>query len=457
MGFVFCPLNDVADRSIKAVECIVTTIIIIPMTDSMAQEAPSTAWAGYSCQNPACGKPAQQACPKCKELGLEVEFSTFCSQSCFTVRIYTMFYARNPSTDSAGASQDGGSSLFLTLYKLSWQDVWKEHKAVHRAGSHAWHYVTNRGAGRNIGRPKFKWTGSLRPARVGPERDLPDSIPKTDYYERGIPMSEIQSPQNKLGVVKEWEGEGEAGIREACRIGRLVLDRAHAAINVGVTTDHIDEVVHNACIELGAYPSPLHYYDFPKSVCTSVNEVICHGIPDRRKLEDGDIVNVDVSVFYKGYHGDLNETFVVGTPSEASKLLVKTTHECLMKAIEYCKPGAKYREIGNIITRHARPKGLSVVKSYCGHGIGELFHCLPNVPHYANNKAVGIMKVGHVFTIEPMINEGTYKDKTWPDGWTSVTEDGKRSAQFEHQLIITETGCDILTARLPDSPKLFWE
>jgi len=370
--------------------------------------------------------------------------------------------------------------------------VWQEHKKIHRPGPHAWHYVAKRGAARNVGRPSFKWTGSLRPHRVGPDRVLPDDIPKTDYYTTGIPTSEIRSPQNLLpgtaGVV-EWApgSEGESGIREACRIGRLVLDRAHAAVDVGVTTDHIDQVVHEACIEYGAYPSPLHYYDFPKSVCTSVNEVICHGIPDRRKLEDGDIVNVDVSVFYKGYHGDLNETFVVGTASEdryvvilclytmqrtpahppalvtaisvslSSKRLIKTTHECLMKAIEYCRPGAKYREIGNIITKHAHAQNFSVVKAYCGHGIGELFHCNPNVPHYANNKAVGIMKPGHIFTIEPMINQGTYKDRTWPDGWTSVTEDGKRSAQFEHQLLITEDGCEVLTKRLPSSPKLFWE
>lgn len=258
-------------------------------------------------------------------------------------------------------------------------------------------------------------------------------------------------------AVEIRKGEEEAGIREACRIGRMVLDRAHAAIEVGVTTDYIDEVVHNACMEFGAYPSPYNYFNFPKSVCTSVNEVICHGIPDKRRLEDGDIVNVDVSVYYKGWHGDLNETFVVGNPSESSKLLVKTTYECLMLAIEACRPGTRYRDLGNIITKHAHSKGFSVVKSYCGHGIGDLFHCAPNVPHYAHNKAKGIMKVGEVFTIEPMINEGSHRDKTWPDGWTSVTEDGKRSAQFEHQLIITENGCDILTKRLDSSPPLFWE
>lgn len=229
-------------------------------------------------------------------------------------------------------------------------------------------------------------------------------------------------------------------------------------IKPGVTTDDIDAVVHEACLEFGAYPSPYNYFNYPKSVCTSVNEVICHGIPDRRPLEDGDIVNVDVSVYYKGWHGDLNETYIVGdNVDEGSKKLVKVTHECLMLAIAACRPGARYREIGDIISKHAHQAGFSVVKTYCGHGIGDLFHCAPNVPHYAHNKTKGIMKVGEVFTIEPMINIGTHRDKMWPDGWTAATEDGKRSAQFEHQLVITNDGCEILTARLQTSPPLWWE
>ena len=248
------------------------------------------------------------------------------------------------------------------------------------------------------------------------------------------------------------------GIREACRIGRIVLDAAHAAIKPGVTTDDLDAIVHTVTIEHGAYPSPYNYYNYPKSVCTSVNEVVCHGIPDRRPLEEGDIVNVDVSVYYKGWHGDLNETFVVGGQvDEESKRLIKTTYECLHLAIDICRPGTRYRDLGDVISKHAHSAGFSVVKTYCGHGIGDLFHCAPNVPHYAHNKAKGIMKVGDVFTIEPMINAGTHRDVLWPDGWTAVTEDGKRSAQFEHQLVITEDGCEVLTARLPTSPPLWWE
>jgi len=225
-------------------------------------------------------------------------------------------------------------------------------------------------------------------------------------------------------------------------------------VKPGVTTEEIDKAVHEYIISQDAYPSPLNYYSFPRSCCTSVNEIICHGIPDTRALEEGDIVNLDISVYKDGYHGDLNETFLVGKVSESSKLLVKTTFESLQKAIEYCKPGAMYREIGNIISNVVEPKGLSVVRSYTGHGIGTMFHCAPQVPHYRNNKAVGFMKVGHVFTIEPMINQGSYKDFTWKDKWTSSTTDGQRSAQFEHTILITEKGCELLTGRLPESPPL---
>lgn len=258
--------------------------------------------------------------------------------------------------------------------------------------------------------------------------------------------------------VPTWDNEAIEGIREACKIGRKVLDAAHAIIKPGITTDEIDRLVHEVTLAHGAYPSPFNYFNFPKSVCTSVNEVICHGIPDRRPVENGDIVNVDISVYYKGYHGDLNETFIVGDKvDEASKKLIQVAYDCLFAAIDACKPGTRYRDLGEIIHKKATTAGFSVVRTYCGHGIGELFHCAPNVPHYSGNKAKGIMRVGDVFTVEPMINQGTYKDKTWPDGWTSVTADGKRSAQFEHQLLITETGCEILTARGPESPPLWWE
>lgn len=177
-----------------------------------------------------------------------------------------------------------------------------------------------------------------------------------------------------------------------------------------------------------AYPSPLNYHKFPKSCCTSVNEIICHGIPDSRPLENGDICNVDISTFKYGYHADLNETFAVGEISESSKFLIEKTYRSLELAISMCKPGTMYRDLGNAIGKYIEEHGLSVVRTYTGHGVGRLFHCAPNIPHYKNNKASGFMRVGHVFTIEPMINQGTYKDILWNDNWTAATLDGQRSA-----------------------------
>ena len=195
-----------------------------------------------------------------------------------------------------------------------------------------------------------------------------------------------------------------AVIRDACILARKALDVGHRAVAPGVTTEYIDEAVHNFIIENDAYPSPLNYYNFPRSCCTSVNEIICHGIPDTRPLQEGDIVNIDISLYKNGYHADLNETYCVGKVSESSRALIEGTYDSLMKAIEYCRPGNMYRECGNIIAGHVEPLGYSVVRSYTGHGVGKMFHQAPQVPHYSRNKAVGFMKPGHVFTIEPMIN-----------------------------------------------------
>jgi methionyl aminopeptidase len=179
-----------------------------------------------------------------------------------------------------------------------------------------------------------------------------------------------------------------------------------------------------------------------------VNEVICHGIPDARPFADGDIVNLDVTVYTAdGFHSDLNETYLVGAVDARGRKLVEAAYECLRAAVAAVRPGVMYQDLGKPITRLAGAAGFSVVTAYCGHGVGRLFHCAPNVPHYAKNKAPGIMRVGHIFTIEPMINEGGPGDELWPDGWTAVTRDGKRSAQFEHTLLVTETGVEVLTAR----------
>lgn len=190
-------------------------------------------------------------------------------------------------------------------------------------------------------------------------------------------------------------------------------------------------------------------------MCTSPNEVICHGIPDHRPLQDGDILNIDVTLYHGGFHGDLNETYYVGESAAKNPdnvRVVEASRDCLDEAIKLVKPGALFRDYGNTIEKVAKSRNCQVVKTYCGHGINQLFHCAPNVPHYAKNKAVGEAKPGMCFTIEPMITIGSYKDKTWPDDWTSVTTDGSRTAQFEHTLLVTETGVEILTARFEDSP-----
>lgn len=298
--------------------------------------------------------------------------------------------------------------------------------------------------------PNFRYTGKLRPAPYGPQRSVPAHIQRPDYSEDGIPHSEMD--YRKYNTIVQLKADEIEKMRVVCRMGREILDAAARAIRPGVTTDELDRIVHEETVKRSAYPSPLNYSHFPRSCCTSVNEVICHGIPDTRPLADGDIVNIDVTVFYGGFHGDLNETYTVGRCDEESLRLINCSRDALAAALEIVRPGTAYKEIGNVIEKLAKARGFSVVKTYCGHGIHQLFHTVPSIPHYAKNKAVGIMKAGHVFTIEPMINVGTWQDETWPDGWTAVTADGKRSAQFEHTILVTEDGCEVLTKPLPDSP-----
>ncbi|KAF6163980.1 hypothetical protein GIB67_033915 [Kingdonia uniflora] len=350
---------------------------------------------------------ALRRCPKCVELKLPREDAAFCSQDCFK------------------ASWSSHKSVHLKA-KLSTVREGTLDRTTSAALNEGWLYCLKKGQARTSNLPHFDWTGKLRPYPISSRRSVPPEIEKPDWAIGAIPNIEINSDlQNKVEIKTPEQIER---MRETCRIAREVLDAAARVIKPGVTTDFIDEVVHEATIAAGGYPSPLNYHFFPKSCCTSVNEVICHGIPDARRLEDGDIVNVDVTVCYKGVHGDLNETYFVGKVDEASQQLVKCTYECLEKAISI--------EVGEVINRHALMSGLSVVKSYCGHGIGELFHCAPNIPHYGRNKAVGMMKAGQTFTIEPMINTGVWHDRMWPDGWTAVTADGKHSAQFEHTLLV---------------------
>ncbi|KAF7112451.1 hypothetical protein RHSIM_RhsimUnG0228100 [Rhododendron simsii] len=373
-------------------------------------------------------------CPKCVELKLPREGAAFCTQDCFK------------------SSWSTHKSVHLKE-KLSALGLGAPGEQNSASPNDGWLYCLKKGQARTPKLPHFDWTGSLRPYPISRRRAVPADIDQPDWAIDGIPKIEPNSDLQHVVEIKTPELIDR--MREACQIAREVLDAAARVVRPGVTTDEIDDVVHEATIAAGGYPSPLNYYFFPKSCCTSINEVICHGIPDARKLEDGDIVNVDVTVYYKGVHGDLNETFFVGNVDEASRQLVQCTYECLEKAIAIVKPGVRFREIGEVINRHASMAGFSVVKSICGHGIGELFHCAPNIPHYARNKAVGVMKAGQTYTIEPMINAGVWRDRMWPDGWTAVTVDGKRSAQFEHTLLVTETGVEVLTARLPSSPDVF--
>jgi methionyl aminopeptidase len=224
-----------------------------------------------------------------------------------------------------------------------------------------------------------------------------------------------------------------------------VLARSLAAVAPGVTTDEIDAVAHRAYIELGAYPSTLNYHGYPKAICTSVNEVICHGIPDDRPLEDGDIINVDVTAYIGGVHGDCSATALVGAVDEESRRLVEVTRECRDLGIAAVVPGRPISDIGRAIQDHAEGHGYGVVRAFIGHGIGETFHTAPNIPHYFTPDARTVMEPGMTFTIEPMITLGTPKERMWGNGWTAVTTDGRRTAQFEHTLVVTDDGPEILT------------
>ena len=299
----------------------------------------------------------------------------------------------------------------------------------------------------------FRYTGKVRPGRQSPPRVVPKGIMRPDYAKDGRPKN--------TGPMLPWQieiktEEDIAGMRAAGLVAREVLDACGRAVAVGATTDSIDAIAHAEAIARGAYPSPLNYHGFPKSCCTSVNEVICHGIPDSSVLKDGDIVNVDITCYFGGYHGDCSETFLVGEVDEAGKQLVKVTHDCWQAAIDYCKPGQPYSGIGRIIEDMVTPYGYTSVREFCGHGIGTVFHTNPNILHYKNN-APGKMEVGHVFTIEPMICEGAFEHVMWPDDWTATTKDGGRTAQFEHTLLITPDGVEALTGRLPSSEPFWWD
>jgi methionyl aminopeptidase len=236
-------------------------------------------------------------------------------------------------------------------------------------------------------------------------------------------------------------------MRETGKVAAEVLARAGELVRPGTTTDEIDVFVHELTVELGGYPSPLNYQGYPKSVCTSVNEVICHGIPDDRALQDGDIVNLDVTVYRDGVHGDTNATFLVGDVDPESRRLVDVTEQCLWRGIEAVQPGRPISDIGRAIEDHAKKHRFGVVRAFIGHGIGEQFHTDLQILHYYDPNATTVMRPGMTFTIEPMITMGTWRHVLWDDGWTAVTADGRRTAQFEHTILVTDDGVEVLTRR----------
>jgi methionyl aminopeptidase len=303
----------------------------------------------------------------------------------------------------------------------------------------------------------FPYAGSIRPGTQSTQRIVVDkNIVLPDYALDGIPKKGKSSPLLPW-IIEVKKPEEIEKMRAAGKLAREILDMAGKMVEVGITTDEIDSAVHEAIVAAGAYPSPLNYHGFPKSCCTSVNEVICHGIPDDRKLKEGDIINVDITTYLDGYHGDCSEMFVAGEPDPDAKQLLQVTYDCWIEACKYVKPGRDYKDLGAIIEDHIVPEGLSTVRNFCGHGIGSVFHTTPNILHYRNNEPNGSMACGHTFTIEPMICEGTAKVLSWPDDWTATTVDGKRSAQFEHTLLVTNDGVEALTAKNEKSMLQFWE
>jgi methionyl aminopeptidase len=233
--------------------------------------------------------------------------------------------------------------------------------------------------------------------------------------------------------------------RLAGNIASRALDEVAKIAKPGISTNEIDKLCYEFINDNGAYSAPLFYRGFPKSCCTSANHVVCHGIPSDKILYEGDIVNVDVTAFKDGWHGDTSRTFEIGEISVKAKKLVRTTYEAMMKAIEIVKEDIHLGDIGAVIQNHVEAEGFSVVQDFCGHGIGKSFHKEPNVLHYGKKGSGDKIKAGMIFTIEPMINLGNYETKTLKDGWTAVTKDKSLSAQFEHTIGVTKEGCEIFT------------
>ena len=279
--------------------------------------------------------------------------------------------------------------------------------------------------------------GHLIPGRLSPTRAVPSAIVRPEYVGRAAPTPNTNGDR--------YTAEEVARIRAAGRIAAGAIEAAASAIEPGVTTDELDRIAHDYVVAHGAYPSTLGYRGYPKSSCTSVNEVICHGIPDDTVLDDGDLVNLDVTAYLDGYHGDLNQTFLVGEARDEAALLVERTREALARGIRAVAPGRQVNVIGRAIEAYAKRFGYGVVRDYTGHGVGRAFHTGLVIPHHDAPEFDTVMEPGMVFTIEPMLTLGAIDWDVWDDDWTVVTRDRSLTAQFEHTLVVTERGADILT------------
>ena len=277
----------------------------------------------------------------------------------------------------------------------------------------------------------------VAPGVISPRRSVPSTIARPEYVDRPEPSKFTGSEVKDAETIEK--------MRIACRLAAQARELVGSHIAPGVTTDELDRIGHEFLCDHGAYPSTLGYKGFPKSLCSSVNEVICHGIPDSTVVQDGDIVNIDITAFLNGVHGDTNATFLAGDVPEEVRLLVERTQEALRRAIKAVKPGREINVIGRVIESYAKRFGYGVVREFTGHGIGTSFHSGLVIPHFDDPYYDTVIETGMTFTIEPMLNLGTHEWDMWEDGWTVVTKDRRTSAQFEHTLLVTDTGAEILT------------
>ena len=284
---------------------------------------------------------------------------------------------------------------------------------------------------------------TLKPGTISKKLTVPANIPRPEYVGKKAPTNYLGSHVQSAEIIEK--------MRAAGKLASMAVAHTASFIKPGITTDELDKIAHEFICDHGAYPSALDYRGFPKSICTSLNEVICHGIPDSTICQEGDIINLDITVFLNGVHGDTNATFPVGEIDQASQDLIDRTQESLNRAINAVAPGRPINVIGRVIESYAKRFNLGVVRDFTGHGIHTAFHSGLVIPHYDDPNADLLMQEGMTFTIEPMVNAGNRHVKLMPDGWTVITKDRKLSAQWEHTILVTDTGYEVLTRRSEES------